>query len=317
MGEYTATPASGEPEASLAEISAQRIGPLRGFMRRHPVLVNAVVVLLYFLLAATALVDAARSAHWATVVLLALTGAALFLRRRWPMFVLVAVVLLDSAATLQDSTYFGGSAGLWIVLYTASTKYAARRMFVLTALITALQGLIFVMVGLPALFTDSPEDQAALAEFGGLSVTISLSLAFLLGTNAAAVAMGAAVRNHRLHEAELDNWAERVQTAGPGARTRPYCPGDARRRCALALGHDRPLGRRRGGAQARPGARRRGPWRAFRHRPPRPGGHAPGHRGAAHRGRGAAGTAARRWFHRPNAGRVQGRGTAAALHHHR
>ncbi|RAX48343.1 sensor histidine kinase [Arthrobacter sp. AQ5-05] len=212
MSENTAPPASGTPEASFAEISAQRIGPLRAYMRRNPVLVNASVVLLYFLLTIVSLVESVLSEHWATTALLTITGAWLYFRRRWPMFVLIMVVLFDSAATLLDSSYFGGSAGLWIALYAASTKYAARRMFALTALITALQGLIFVIIGLPAMFTDSAEDQAALAEIGGRNLTITLSLVFLLGSNAAAVAIGAAVRNHRLHEAELNNWAKRVQT---------------------------------------------------------------------------------------------------------
>ncbi|MFL4473028.1 sensor histidine kinase [Paeniglutamicibacter sp. MACA_103] len=212
MSENTAPLASGDPEASFAEISAQRIGPLRSFMRRRPVLVDISVVLLYFLMTAPSIVEAALAAHWPTLGLLTLTGASLFFRRGRPMFVLVVVVLFDSAAILLDSSYFGGSVGLWIALYAASTKYAARRMFALTALITALQGLVFVTMGLPSMFTDSPEDQAALAEIGGRTLTITLSLAFLLGTNAAAVAIGAAVRNNRLHEAELDNWAKRVQT---------------------------------------------------------------------------------------------------------
>ncbi|MDR7358507.1 sensor histidine kinase [Paeniglutamicibacter sulfureus] len=212
MSENTAPLDSGDPEASLAEISAQRIGPLRGFMRRRPLLVDTAVVLLYLLLTGPSLAEAALASHWPTLGLLALTGASLFFRRSRPMFVLIVVVLFETVATLLDSSYFGGSAGLWIALYAASTKYAARRMFALTVLITALQGLVFVMLGLPSMFTDSPEDQAALAEIGGRTLTITLSLAFLLGTNAAAVAIGAAVRNNRLHEAELDNWAKRVQT---------------------------------------------------------------------------------------------------------
>ena len=212
MSENTAPLASGDPEASFAAISAQRIGPLRTLMRRRPVLVDTSVVLLYFLMSAPSIVEAAISGHWATLGLLTLTGVSLFFRRGRPMFVLIVVVLFDSGAILLDSEYFGGNIGLWIALYAASTKYAARRMFALTALITALQGLVFVTMGLPSMFTDSPEDQAALAEIGGLTLTITLSLAFLLGTNAAAVAIGAAVRNNRLHEAELDNWAKRVQT---------------------------------------------------------------------------------------------------------
>lgn len=211
MSENTA-PAPGNPEASFAEISAQRIGPLRAFMRRRPALVDTSVVALYFLMSAPSIVEAAISGHWATLGLLTATGASLFFRRSRPMFVLIVVVLFDSGAILLDSEYFGGNIGLWIALYAASTKYAARRMFALTALITALQGLVFVTMGLPSMFTDSPEDQAALAEIGGLTLTITLSLTFLLGTNAAAVAIGAAVRNNRLHEAELDNWAKRVQT---------------------------------------------------------------------------------------------------------
>lgn len=205
-------PVPATTEGGFDELSAQRIGWLRRFMRAHPALVNAAVLLLYFLLTATSLTDSGLSKHWPTVVLLVLTGAVLAFRRRWPMLVLVAVVLLDSAATLLDSSYFGGNPGVWIALYTASTKYAARRMFILMALITALQGLIFVIVGMPALFTESVEDQAVLADLGGRSLTIALFLAFVLGTNIAAVAIGAVIRNQRLHEAELNNWAKRVQT---------------------------------------------------------------------------------------------------------
>lgn len=212
MGEMTVPPVPATTEGGFDELSAQRIGRMRRSMRSHPGLVNAAVLLLYFLLTATSLTDSALSGHWPTAVLLVLTGAMLVFRRRWPMFVLVAVVLLDSAAALLDSSYFGGNPGVWIVLYTASTKYAARRMFMLMALVTALQSLIFVIVGMPALFTESAEDQAVLADLGGRSLTIALFLSFVLGTNIAAVAIGAVIRNQRLHEAELNNWAKRVQT---------------------------------------------------------------------------------------------------------
>ncbi len=212
MSENPSKEAAGTPEVSFDELSAQRVGRLRSLMRRKPRCVDAAVVLLYFLLSLPSIIDSARDAHWPTVALLVGTGLVLYFRRRWPMAILILVAATDSAATLLDSSYFGSSTGLWIALYTASTQYAARRMFVLAILISALQGLIFVVIGIPGMFTDSPEDQQALADVGGRAVLTILGVAFLAGSNLFFVAVGSAVRNHRLHEAELANWAARVQT---------------------------------------------------------------------------------------------------------
>ena len=212
MNEIPSKETPGAPEVSFDDLSALRVGRFRGFMRRHPRLVDTLVVLLYCIFSVPSILDSAFSAHWLTVGLLLLTGVMLYFRRRWPMPVLVLVVLADNSATLLDSSYLGSSIGLWIALYTASTRYSARRMFILAVLVSALQGLIFIVFGLPGLFTSSPEDQATLAELGGKAVLISIGLASMLGSNIAAVGIGAAVRNHRLHDAELNNWAVRVQT---------------------------------------------------------------------------------------------------------
>lgn len=212
MSENPTKEGPGTPEVSFAALPAQRVGPLRALMRRKPRCVDAAVVLLYFLMSLLSILDSASSGHWVTVGLLVGTGLVLYFRRRWPMAILILVALADSAATLLDSSYLGSSTGLWIALYTASTQYAARRMFILAVLISALQGLIFVIIGVPGMFTNSPEDQLALAEMGGRTVLIIIGVGFLVGTNVALVAIGSAVRNHQLHEAELDNWAARVQT---------------------------------------------------------------------------------------------------------
>lgn len=212
MSEYPSKEASGTPEVSFDELSAQRVGRVRALMRRKPRCVDAVVVLLYFVLSLPSIITAANSGQWVTVALLVGTGALLWFRRRWPMAVLIMVSVADSGATLLDTTYAGSSLGLWIALYTAATQYAARRIFVLAILISALQSLIFVVIGLPGLFTDSEVDQQALADLGGLTVLTVLGVVFLAGSNILFVAVGSAVRNHRLHEAELTNWAARVQT---------------------------------------------------------------------------------------------------------
>lgn len=212
MSENASKEAFGTPEVSFDELSAQRMGRLRSLMRRKPRCVDAVVVLLYFLLSLPSIIESALADRWPTVALLVVTGFVLYFRRRWPMAILILVAATDSVATLLDSSYFGSSTGLWIALYTASTQYAARRMFVLAILISALQCLIFVVIGVPGMFTDSPEDQRALADVGGRAVLTVLGVAFLAGSNLFFVAVGSAVRNHRLHEAELANWAVRVQT---------------------------------------------------------------------------------------------------------
>lgn len=212
MSEYPSKETSVSTEVSFDELSAQRVGRLRSLMRRKPRCVDAVVVLIYFLVSALSLIDSSLSGHWLTVALLIGTGALLYFRRRWPMAVLIVVAVADSGATLLDTSYMGSSTGLWIALYTAATQYAARRMFMLAILISALQGLIFVVIGIPGLFTDSAADQQALADLGGKTVLIVIGVVVLSGSNILFVAVGSAVRNHRLHEAELANWAARVQT---------------------------------------------------------------------------------------------------------
>ena len=212
MSEYPSKEAAGTPEVSFDELSAQRVGRVRSLMRRRPRCVDAVVVLLYFLLSLPSIIEAGVAGRWPTVALLVVTGFVLYFRRRWPMAILILVSATDSAATLFDSSYFGSSTGLWIALFTAATQYAARRMFLLTILMSALQGLIFVVVGVPGMFTDSPEDQQVLADFGGRTVLTVIGIVFLAGSNIFFAAAGSAVRNHRLHEAELANWAARVQT---------------------------------------------------------------------------------------------------------
>ena len=212
MSEYPSKETSVSTEVSFDELSAQRVGRLRSMMRRKPRCVDAVVVLIYFLVSALSLIDSSLSGHWLTVALLLTTGVLLYFRRRWPMAILIVVAVADSGATLLDTSYMGSSTGLWIALYTAATQYAARRMFVLAILISALQGLIFVVIGIPGLFTDSAADQQALADLGGKTVLIVIGVVVLSGSNILFVAVGSAVRNHRLHEAELANWAARVQT---------------------------------------------------------------------------------------------------------
>ncbi|PQZ90310.1 two-component sensor histidine kinase [Arthrobacter sp. MYb227] len=211
MSKYPSKEATGNPEVSFDELSAQRVGRTRSWMRSKPRCVDVAVIAIYLLLSLTSIIDSALSQHWVTVGLLLITGILLYYRRRWPMLILFLVAIVDSGATYFDNSYQGNSVGLWIALYTAATQYAARRMFVLTFLISALQALIFTAIGLPGMFTASDVDQQALADLGGKTVLTILVLSFLIGSNIFFVAIGSAVRNHRLHEAELTNWAARVE----------------------------------------------------------------------------------------------------------
>lgn len=211
MSEYPAKEASGTPEVSFDELSAQRVGRIRSWMRRKPRCVDFFVVVIYLLLSLASILDSALSSHWMTVGLLLITGVLLYYRRRWPMAILFIVAISDSGATYFDSSYLGSSVGLWMALYTAATQYSARRIFVLTILISALQALIFAVVGLPGMFTGSESDQQAIADLGGMTMLTVLGVSFLVGSNILFVAIGSAVRNHRLHEAELTNWAARVE----------------------------------------------------------------------------------------------------------
>lgn len=209
------------PGASFAELSKSRIGPYRRFLRRHPLLLDLGVVAGFLLASGFEVAAAVERGAWSVVVLIALLGAALFLRRRFSLSVLVAVFAIDAVATVFDPAYSGNNVGMWIALYTAATKYAARRMFIMTVLISAVQTLVFAAFVFPSLLTDSAEELRSITDLGGSNAVFVITVGLTTMMNMVVVGVGAAIRNNRLHDAELANWAARAQNlAQAGERNR-------------------------------------------------------------------------------------------------
>lgn len=221
MNEIRTREASDIPGASFAELSESRIGPYRRFLRRHPVLLDLGVVLLFLLASSLEIVSSVERGAWPVIVLIALLGGVLFLRRRFALGVLATVFALDSAATVFDAAYAGNNIGLWIALYTAATRYAARRMIIMTVLISAVQTLVFSVFVFPQLLTDSAAELRSITELGGSNAVYLISVGATTLMNIVVVGIGAAIRNNRLHDAELANWAARAQKlAQAGERNR-------------------------------------------------------------------------------------------------
>ncbi|GAA3695844.1 hypothetical protein GCM10023081_36250 [Arthrobacter ginkgonis] len=200
------------PDVSFAELSAQRQGPLRRFMRGRPVTVDVIVCLLYLAFSAAGPVQGLLRGEWTPAALTLIIAALLFLRRRYPMAVLAGVTVLETAVVVTEPLDSTNGLGLWVALYSAATKYSGKRMFALAALISAVQALAMAVVLPSAALHPLPGQELAAATITEDPAIVWLGAALMSALNLGAVALGAWVRNSRLHEAELANWANRVRT---------------------------------------------------------------------------------------------------------
>ncbi|GER23035.1 hypothetical protein NCCP1664_15310 [Zafaria cholistanensis] len=200
------------PDVSFAELSAQRQGPLRRFMRGRPIAVDAAVCLLYLLLSAAGPVQGLQRGDWIPASLTLAAAGLLFLRRRYPMAVLAGVAVLETAAMAAQPLDSKNGVGLWIALYSAATQYSGKRMFMLAGLISGVQTLAMAVVLPSAALHPLPGQELAAATIAEDPAIVWLGAALMAALNLGAVALGAWVRNSRLHEAELANWANRVRT---------------------------------------------------------------------------------------------------------
>ncbi|WP_417220074.1 sensor histidine kinase [Arthrobacter sp.] len=199
------------PAPTFAELTEKRRGPVRRFMRSHRVLVDVLLALAYFLVSAPSALESAangRGAPWAGVIVISLL---LTVRRRWPMVVLGLVFLCEIGMQLFDPYFSATSLAVWLVLYTTATLYAGRRMFMMVGLISAMQLLVQFVVVLPAVRDPAAVGRLMLVDVPEVNTFIWMMAALTVLSNFAVVGIGAAVRNNRLHDAELANWGARVQ----------------------------------------------------------------------------------------------------------
>ncbi|MGP5072354.1 sensor histidine kinase [Arthrobacter rhombi] len=206
LGEAPETPAQ-----TFAELTEQRRGPLRRFMRSHRTLMDVLLAVTYFLVTAASGLESALNGRWLPWAGVLLIAVLLVVRRRWPMAVLGVVFLIEVGMQLVDPYFSATSIAVWLVLYTTATLYTARRMFTMAALLSAMQLLVQFVVVLPAFQVPEAATRFLVEDTPPAETFVWMMAALTVLSNFSVVGIGAAVRNKRLHEAELANWGSRVQ----------------------------------------------------------------------------------------------------------
>lgn len=199
------------PAPTFAELTARRRGPVRRFMRSHRMLMDVLLALAYFLVTAPAALESADNGRWVPWVGVTAIALILTVRHRWPMAVLGLVFVCEIGLQLVDPYFSATSLAIWLVLYTTATLYASKRMFLMTGLISAMQLLVQFVIVLPAFRAPEADTRYLLQDVPEADVFIWMLAALTVLSNFAVVGIGAAVRNNRLHDAELANWGARVQ----------------------------------------------------------------------------------------------------------
>ncbi|MBG6084673.1 sensor histidine kinase [Zhihengliuella flava] len=206
-------PATGTAESvrvSFAELAERRRGPVRRLLHRRPAVGDALVVALYLCVTALGLIAAAPGHALWPLAVVGCVGIALWFRRRAPFAVLSFIAATTLVFMVVDPFHGVISIGLWFALYTAGTKYAARRMIALAVLISAGQVLMMALWVIPHL-QGTPHEPHDGIVIGRSEAPILIGVAvLLLAANLLATGIGAVVRANRLHQAELANWGLRV-----------------------------------------------------------------------------------------------------------
>ena len=206
-----------QPLKDWNELGIVRRRGVRGWFRRHPRVMNTVVVLLYLLLSAGnlgILFADLGDLGWAILGINLLVGAALLFRHRAPLTITAVVALAEAGALYLYPWHNVQLIGLCFALYCVGLARGLR-----TGLPVAVAAWTFsYLPGLRGTAWEQEHGPPALAE-GWDQVGVDVSTqAFLLTTAplmllfcGVAVGIGAAVRRGRLHEQEILEWAERAQ----------------------------------------------------------------------------------------------------------
>jgi signal transduction histidine kinase len=200
------------PNVSFAELAEKHRGPVRRFLRSHPVLVDLLLVLLYLLFSVYPALESGEHGHWFPTAGIAAIAVLLAFRRRRPMLVLAGVFLIRNAILLEDPYFSASNIGLWLALYTAATQYAPKRVFTIAVLVGAVEVLVLFFHVLPAAQRPDAVHRYLVEDAQVNSDVVWFLAALILVMNIAAAGIGAALRSNRLHDAELANWGARVQT---------------------------------------------------------------------------------------------------------
>ena len=200
-----APPAEAPPPRTepLTELTARRMGPVRRFLHRHPVVVDWIVALWYGLPAAATIAwgpELDAGGRWLAAALALVAVLALLQRRREPLVALAVVLaaLVASQGALRETT--GLEIAAVLALYAVAAYRPARTAWL------ALAGVTGVLAGTLAVWparltTVSMEDgtEVALTSMESFAITVSTMLAL----STIALMLGTTARSRRLHISEL------------------------------------------------------------------------------------------------------------------
>lgn len=188
--------------APFSELSARRLGPVRRYFVRHPVAMDVVVMVIFFLptflvvvLAGPKPADAPPT--WAFLGLLVAGTTALVWRRRAPLLTTAVMMLLFAATVVLTGQTLGFELGLAFAMYAVATSRPTWLSWAVLVGILAWALVVTVLSPLDVVEVDRTEGQDVTLD-EGTSTLIGLALLVLI-----ALAIGISVRNRRLHIAEL------------------------------------------------------------------------------------------------------------------
>lgn len=208
----SAAPPYPEGDDVFRTLSDRHRGPLRRWLRRRPVYMDLAVCACYFLIAGVPdLLDATGYAEAPSTALplmlpVGVITIALFFRRRVPLVVLAVVAVSELAVMVTGTPLNGTGMGLWFALYAVALHYSSSRTYALGLIVSAVEAVAMVAWGSKIGLTSSPEDTWFMVA----------STALFIMVNVISIVLGSSVRGNRLHEAELEGWARRVQELAKG-----------------------------------------------------------------------------------------------------
>lgn len=199
------SPDGGEP---FSELNARRLGPVRRFFVRRPVMMDVVVVLWF---GVPTMIDHAMTAtgteRWWLVLLTVAGAAALMWRRRWPVPVAATMAALAVLQVGTARTTSGFDLGIALAVYAVAANRPQRQAWTTAVAATSVVGVAAVLweraaagtttSGLVVEPTGASEPAVSTSPVWLPSVT-GLTLLVL-----AAISIGISVHNRRVHVAEL------------------------------------------------------------------------------------------------------------------
>ncbi|MDR5711778.1 sensor histidine kinase [Nesterenkonia flava] len=210
------------PSTDWEEMGLLRRRGVRGWLRRHPRVMDAIVVVIYLLLSCgnLGLLFNDMGEHWWWVLSLnGLIAAALALRHWRPLLITGVIVVLEAAALWIYPWHNAQLIGLCFALYCVGLARGLK------------WGLPAAVIGTALSYVPGLRAQAWVAQHGEplmteltevttmtFMATIAPIMTVLAGVSAG---IGAAVRRGRLHEREMLEWARRSrELAQVGERNR-------------------------------------------------------------------------------------------------